>query len=187
MTKRLFDIMIALLLSVILIWPAVIIAALVKATSKGPVIHWSARVGKNNELFQMPKFRSMLVGSPEVATHLLNDPERHLTRFGKIIRQTSLDEIPQVWSVLVGNMSLVGPRPALFNQFDLIQQRTELGIHLLRPGITGLAQISGRDELAIPEKVELDAKYMSNPTIFVDIKILGITAMKIVKPRGISH
>lgn len=187
MTKRLFDILIAALLGVLLIVPAIIIATLVKFTSKGPAIHWSARVGRNNKIFQMPKFRSMLVSSPEVATHLLNDPNRHITKFGRFIRKTSLDEIPQIWSVLLGHMSLVGPRPALFNQSDLIQQRTDLGIHLLRPGITGLAQISGRDELTIPDKVDLDSRYMANNNIYEDIKILGITAVKIIKPRGISH
>ena len=185
--KRCFDLSAALLGSILLFLPFLIVAAAVRLTSKGPVLYWSQRVGKNNTLFWMPKFRTMWVDTPAVATHLLDDPERLLTPIGSFLRQSSLDEIPQLWSILKGDMSFVGPRPALYNQEDLISQRTALDIHLLTPGLTGWAQINGRDELPIPQKVALDHAYLLRRSFWFDLKILFWTLLKVIRKEGVAH
>jgi O-antigen biosynthesis protein WbqP len=185
--KRLFDFCLALIASLILLVPIVVVAIAVRLTSKGPALYWSKRVGKNNHLFSMPKFRSMRIDTPAVATHLLGDPDRYLSPIGSFIRKTSLDELPQLWSILVGDMSFVGPRPALFNQDDLIALRTEKNVHTITPGLTGWAQINGRDELPIPQKVELDYYYLQHQSLFLDIKIIFLTFVKVVKRDGVSH
>lgn len=185
--KRLFDIFLALIASIILFVPFIIVALAVKITSKGPVLYWSSRVGKNNTLFQMPKFRSMRVGTPAVATHLLENPESLLTPIGSFIRKSSLDELPQLWCILNGDMSFVGPRPALYNQNDLIAQRTDAGVHLLIPGLTGWAQINGRDELPIPQKVALDREYLEKRSFFLDLQIIFLTFLKVIRKDGVSH
>lgn len=185
--KRLFDLLLASLAALLLLLPFVITALLVRLTSKGPILYWSQRVGKNNTLFLMPKFRSMWVDTPAVATHLLNDPETLLTPIGSFLRKSSLDELPQLWSILKGDMSFVGPRPALFNQDDLIAQRTEAGVHMLTPGLTGWAQINGRDELPIPVKVALDAEYLDRHSFIFDLKILVLTFLKVIKKEGVTH
>lgn len=185
--KRLFDLVLALFASIILFVPFIIVALMVRLTSKGPVLYWSQRVGKNNTLFSMPKFRSMWVDTPAVATHLLGNPEALLTPIGSFLRKSSLDELPQLWNILKGDMSFVGPRPALFNQDDLIAQRTEAGIHLLIPGLTGWAQINGRDELPIPQKVALDAEYLRRRSFLFDIKIIILTFIKVIKKEGVTH
>jgi len=164
-----------------------LITALVFATSKGPALYWSDRVGKNNTIFKMPKFRSMLIDTPAVATHLLDDPVSYLSPIGSFLRSSSLDELPQLFSVIRGDMSFVGPRPALFNQEDLIALRTEKGVDKLLPGITGWAQVNGRDELSIPEKVELDVEYLNNQSFWFDMKILWMTFLKVLKCDGVSH
>jgi O-antigen biosynthesis protein WbqP len=187
MTKRLFDIVLALLLLLIFLGPLLIVALVIKLSSEGPVLHWSKRVGKDNRIFLMPKFRSMKINTPQLATHLLTNAQEHLTPVGAFIRKTSLDELPQLWSVLTGDMSFVGPRPALFNQEDLIKLRTELGVSRLRPGITGWAQINGRDELPIPVKVEFDHYYLKNASFFLDLKIIFHTAYKVFNAEGVKH
>ncbi|WP_293752155.1 sugar transferase [uncultured Paraglaciecola sp.] len=185
--KRVFDLVLAVMASLILVLPICLVAVLVKITSKGSVLYWSERVGRNNHIFKMPKFRSMKVDTPAVATHLLNDPKSVLTPIGDFLRKSSLDELPQLWSILKGDMSFVGPRPALFNQDDLIALRTEKGVHHLVPGLTGWAQINGRDELPIPQKVELDVEYLQRQSLWFDIKIIWLTFLKVVKKDGISH
>jgi O-antigen biosynthesis protein WbqP len=171
-----------------LLWfPVLLIALLVTWTSPGPAIHWSTRVGRNNILFQMPKFRTMRTDAPDVATHLLTDSDRFVTPLGKILRKTSLDELPQLWSTLRGEMVFVGPRPALHNQDDLIKLRTKNGVHQLVPGITGWAQINGRDELTIPNKVDLDVYYLQNRSFILDCKILARTLLAVFKRKHISH
>jgi O-antigen biosynthesis protein WbqP len=185
--KRLFDLTLAILLSGALALPILIVAILVRLTSPGPALYWSDRVGRRNEIFRMPKFRSMRVGTPAVATHLLTDPRAHLTSIGPFLRKSSLDELPQLWSILVGDMSFVGPRPALFNQADLVALRTAQGVHELVPGLTGWAQINGRDELPIPEKVALDAEYLRRHSLWFDIRILWMTAVKVLRRDGVSH
>jgi O-antigen biosynthesis protein WbqP len=185
--KRLFDIVAAVWLLVLFAVPMAAIAALVKLTSRGPVLYWSDRVGRGNRLFRMPKFRSMRTDTPELPTHLLTDSSHWITPFGHFLRKTSLDELPQLWSILKGDMSFVGPRPALFNQDDLISLRTEKGIHALTPGLTGWAQINGRDELAIPEKVALDEAYLQNRSLAWDMKILLLTALKVLKADGVTQ
>lgn len=167
--------------------PMLITALAVKLTSPGPVLYWSDRIGKNNAIFKMPKFRTMRTDTPAVATHLLDNPDRWLTPIGKFLRRSSLDELPQLWSILVGDMSMVGPRPALFNQEDLIALRTAKGVHLLTPGLTGWAQINGRDELPIPRKVEFDEWYLCNQTFLLDMRIIVYTFMKVLKKEGVSH
>jgi len=167
--------------------PMGLIALAVKMTSSGPALYWSDRVGRQNKIFSMPKFRSMRVDAPQVATHLLADPASHLTSIGGFLRRSSLDELPQLFSVLRGDLSLVGPRPALFNQDDLVALRTECGVHLLVPGITGWAQVNGRDELPIPEKVRLDCEYLDTHSFWLDIKILFLTFLKVVRREGVSH
>jgi O-antigen biosynthesis protein WbqP len=185
--KRLFDLALALIATGMLLVPIVIVAMLVKLTSKGPALYWSDRVGKDNQIFKMPKFRSMKVDTPAVATHLLKDPKSVLTPIGDFLRKSSLDELPQILSILKGDMSFVGPRPALFNQDDLIALRTEKGVQYLVPGLTGWAQINGRDELPIPQKVALDVDYLQRQSLWFDIKIIWFTFVKVVKKDGISH
>jgi len=185
--KRLFDLLLALAAAVILAVPVLLVALAVRLTSPGPALYWSDRVGRNNKIFRMPKFRSMRVGTPAVATHLLADPKAHLTPIGSFLRKSSLDELPQLWSILVGDMSFVGPRPALFNQHDLIELRTQLGVHELVPGLTGWAQINGRDELPIPDKVKLDVAYLQRQSLWFDVSILWLTFVKVIRRDGITH
>ncbi len=185
--KRLFDIFLSASALTVLLVPLAAIAFMVKLTSKGPVLYWSDRVGINNSIFKMPKFRTMKIDTPVVATHLLDNPDTYLTNIGSFLRKTSLDELPQLISVLKGDMSFVGPRPALYNQDDLIEQRTGKGVHRLIPGITGWAQINGRDDIPIPKKVELDEYYLKNFSFMLDIKILIYTFFKVLKKDGVSH
>ena len=185
--KRIFDMVLAMIAGLILLLPLVVTALLVKMTSRGPALYWSDRVGRNNQLFKMPKFRSMQVGTPAVATHLLTNPDSYLTPIGSFLRKSSLDELPQLWSILKGDMSFVGPRPALFNQQDLIELRTQAGVHTLMPGLTGWAQINGRDELPIPQKVALDVEYMHRRSMAFDFYIIFMTAMKVIRRDGIVH
>lgn len=185
--KRLFDLVLGLTAAALLLVPIVIVAVLVRLTSPGPALYWSDRVGRYNKIFKMPKFRSMRVGTPAVATHLLANPKAHLTPIGSFLRKSSLDELPQLWSILVGDMSFVGPRPALFNQHDLVELRTQKNVHALVPGLTGWAQVSGRDELPIPQKVALDAEYLQRQGFWFDVKILWLTFLKVVQRDGVSH
>lgn len=185
--KRLFDIILALLLLMILGIPIMVIALLVKLTSRGSALYWSDRIGRNNVTFQMPKFRTMRTDTPPIATHLLNNPEQYLTPLGAFLRKTSLDELPQLFSIFKGDMSLVGPRPALFNQNDLITLRTQRGVHTLLPGITGWAQINGRDNIPIPVKVDFDEHYLKHQSFLFDMKILFITFFKVLKRDGVKH
>lgn len=185
--KRLFDLCLTLLAFIFLILPFLMVAIMVRLTSVGSVFYWSDRVGQANKLFRMPKFRTMQVDTPAVATHLLPDPKQFLTPVGSFLRKSSLDELPQLWSVLKGDMSIVGPRPALFNQHDLIKLRTEKGVHLLKPGITGWAQVNGRDELPIPDKVQLDVDYMNKQSFFFDLKIIALTVIKVLCSDGVQH
>lgn len=185
--KRLFDFLLAVAAALILALPVLLVALAVRLTSPGPALYWSERVGRRNQLFKMPKFRSMRVGTPAVATHLLANPQAHLTPIGSFLRKSSLDELPQLWSILVGDMSFVGPRPALFNQDDLIALRTQSGVHELVPGLTGWAQINGRDELPIPDKVRLDAVYLERQSLGFDIRILWLTFVKVLRRDGVAH
>lgn len=185
--KRLFDLACALLALLVLAIPIGLVALLVKSTSDGPAVYWSQRVGRYNKLFQMPKFRTMRVDTPAVATHLLLDPKQFLTPVGSFLRKSSLDELPQLWSIIKGDMSLVGPRPALFNQDDLIALRTRHGVDQLRPGLTGWAQINGRDELPIPDKVKLDLDYVHHQTFTLDLKIIFLTFLKVLRRDGVVH
>ncbi len=185
--KRLFDLVLALIAALILALPFLAIALLVRLTSTGPVLFWSDRVGRNNTIFKMPKFRSMRVDTPAVATHLLQNPDRFLTPVGGFLRKSSLDELPQLWSIIRGDMSFVGPRPALFNQDDLVAQRTEKGVHVLVPGLTGWAQINGRDELPIPQKVALDAEYLHRRSFGFDLQILLLTFIKVLRRDNVTH
>jgi O-antigen biosynthesis protein WbqP len=185
--KRLFDFTLAVLAAIVLMLPIAVVFLLVRLTSPGPALYWSDRVGRHNRIFKMPKFRSMQIGTPAVATHLLQDPQAYLTPIGSFLRKSSLDELPQLWSILVGEMSFVGPRPALFNQHDLIALRTECGVHELVPGLTGWAQVNGRDELPIPDKVKLDAQYLQRHSLRFDLYILWLTALKVLRRDGVSH
>lgn len=185
--KRVFDLFVSLSALLLLSVPILVVAVMVKLTSKGPVLYWSDRVGKDNIIFRMPKFRTMQVGTPAVATHLLTNPDTFLTPIGGFLRKSSLDELPQLWNIIKGEMSLVGPRPALFNQADLIQLRTDSGVHKLVPGLTGWAQINGRDELPIPEKVKLDAEYLQRRSFTFDFLILWRTFTKVLGQDGVSH
>ena len=185
--KRLFDLIAGVCAGLVLLLPIALVALAVRLTSKGPALYWSYRVGRNNTIFRMPKFRSMKIGTPAVATHLLADARSHLTPIGSFLRKSSLDELPQLWSILAGEMSFVGPRPALFNQQDLIALRTELGVHTLVPGLTGWAQVNGRDELPIPEKVKLDVAYLQRQSLWFDVHILWLTFVKVLKRDGVSH
>lgn len=185
--KRWCDVGLALVLVVLLLAPLLAIGLAVFVTSPGPVLYWSHRVGRGNRLFYMPKFRSMRVDTPALATHLLADPGRYLTPVGSFLRKTSLDELPQLWSILKGDMSFVGPRPALFNQDDLIALRTQRGVHELVPGLTGWAQVNGRDELPIPQKVDLDVEYLQRRSLALDLRILWMTAVKVLRRDGVAH
>ena len=185
--KRAFDVVLALLVSVVFLIPIGVLIILVRITSPGPAFYWSDRVGRHNRIFKMPKFRSMRSDTPAVATHLLSDPQAYLTPIGGLLRKSSLDELPQLWSILRGDMSFVGPRPALFNQYDLIALRSERQVDTLRPGLTGWAQVNGRDELAIPVKVNFDAEYLRRQSFLFDLRILGLTFLKVVRRDGVSH
>ncbi len=185
--KRLFDLAVALVAAVFLALIILLVALAVRLTSPGPVLYWSDRVGRHNRIFKMPKFRSMRIDTPAVATHLLQNPDQWLTPIGSFLRKSSLDELPQLWSILKGDMSFVGPRPALFNQNDLIALRTEMGVHKLLPGLTGWAQVNGRDELPIPQKVQLDAEYLKRRSWYFDLKILWMTVLKVLARDGVSH
>ena len=187
MIKRFFDLLLGFLASLVLLLPVLLVALAVRLTSKGPALYWSDRVGRYNTIFKMPKFRSMRVGTPAVATHLLGNPAAHLTPIGSFLRKSSLDELPQLLSILRGDMSFVGPRPALFNQHDLMALRTEQGVHTLVPGLTGWAQVNGRDELPIPEKVKLDVAYLQHQSLWFDIHILWLTFIKVLRRDGVSH
>lgn len=185
--KRLFDCTVALICLVIFLLPLLLISMAVAMTSTGPIFYWSQRVGKNNQLFWMPKFRTMRINTPTVATHLLENPQQWLSPVGSFLRKTSLDELPQLWSILMGHMSFVGPRPALFNQQDLIELRTQQGVHILTPGLTGWAQINGRDELPIPQKVAFDFEYLERQSFWFDIEIMMKTFLKVLKHQGVKH
>ena len=185
--KRILDLVLALVAAVIFIIPFLFLVVLVKLTSKGPALYWSNRVGRHNDIFSMPKLRTMRVDTPVVATHLLSDPKQFLTPIGGFLRKSSLDEIPQLWCILRGDMSLVGPRPALFNQHNLIELRTEGGVHSIRPGLTGWAQVNGRDELPIGEKVKLDVDYLKRQSIAFDTKVIVLTVLKVLRRDGITH
>ena len=185
--KRVFDLLLAVIAALVLAVPVLLVAITVRLTSVGPALYWSDRVGRLNKIFKMPKFRSMRVGTPALATHLLADPDAWLTPIGSFLRKSSLDELPQLWSILVGDMSFVGPRPALFNQHDLIALRTQCGVHELVPGLTGWAQVNGRDELPIPDKVKLDAEYLQRQSLAFDIRILWLTFVKVLRRDGVSH
>ena len=185
--KRLFDLFFGLSAAVVLAVPILAVALAVCLTSKGPVLYWSDRVGRGNSIFRMPKFRSMRVGTPAVATHLLQEPGAYLTPIGSFLRKSSLDELPQLWSILKGDMSFVGPRPALYNQDDLISLRTQSGVHRILPGLTGWAQVNGRDELPIPDKVQLDVEYLKRRSLGFDLHILWLTFVKVVGRDGVTH
>ncbi len=185
--KRIFDLTLALVAAVLLLLPIVFVALAVWLSSPGPALYWSDRVGRNNRIFKMPKFRSMRIDTPTVATHLLPNPNQWLTPIGAFLRQSSLDELPQLWSILKGDMSFVGPRPALFNQDDLIALRTENGVHELLPGLTGWAQVNGRDELPIPQKVKMDLEYLQHQSLAFDLKIIWMTFIKVLGRSGVSH
>ena len=185
--KRIVDLVVGLSALVMLVVPIVMVAILVKLTSKGSVLYWSDRVGRKKKIFRMPKFRTMQVETPVVATHLMANPDKYLSSFGGFLRRSSLDELPQLWSILKGDMSFVGPRPALFNQNDLIALRKETGVDKLIPGMTGWAQVNGRDELPISEKVALDVEYMERQSFWFDLRILWLTVLKVVRLDGVSH
>ena len=185
--KQIFDFLLGIVILALLVIPMLLIFAAVRLSSKGSALYWSDRAGKNNKIFKMPKFRSMLIDTPVVATHLLSNPDSHLSPIGGFLRRSSLDELPQLFSVLKGDMSFVGPRPALYNQDDLIALRTEKGVDKLLPGITGWAQVNGRDELSIPDKVALDVEYLKRKSFWFDIKILWMTFLKVMKRDGVSH
>lgn len=185
--KRIFDLVLSVFAGVLLLIPVILVGILVWLTSKGPILYWSDRVGLGNKIFRMPKFRSMQIDTPAVATHLLNDPDRYLTPIGSFLRKSSLDELPQLWSIIKGDMSFVGPRPALFNQKDLIELRTRAGVHRLAPGLTGWAQINGRDELPIPQKVTLDIEYLKKKSFWLDLKIIFLTFLKVLRRDNVSH
>lgn len=185
--KRNFDLLLALCAGTVLLAPILLIALAVRLTSRGPALYWSDRVGRHNRIFRMPKFRTMRLETPAVATHLLKEPGKYLTPIGPFLRKSSLDELPQLWSILRGDMSFVGPRPALFNQDDLVALRTELGVHELVPGLTGWAQVNGRDELPIPQKVALDAEYIRKQSIAFDVRILCMTLAKVLRRDGVAH
>ncbi|CAN5703160.1 sugar transferase [soil metagenome] len=187
MLKRTIDLFITLTASAILLLPILIVALCVRLTSRGPIVYWSDRVGRHNAIFRMPKFRTMRTDTPAVATHLLGNPDQYLTPVGSFLRKSSMDELPQLWSILKGDMSLVGPRPALYNQHDLIALRTEKQVHLIVPGLTGWAQINGRDELPIPDKVLLDAYYLEHRSFWLDMRILLLTFFKVIKRDGVTH
>ena len=185
--KRLIDLSLVFLVLLFLVLPILLVTVMVCLTSKGPALYWSDRVGRDNKIFKMPKFRTMQIDTPAVATHLLLDPKQFLTPVGSFLRKSSLDELPQLWSIIKGDMSIVGPRPALFNQEDLVALRTQYGVDKLMPGLTGWAQVNGRDELPIPDKVKLDTEYMNNQTLLLDLKIMMMTIIKVVSRDGVQH
>jgi O-antigen biosynthesis protein WbqP len=185
--KRLFDFVLAVFIAIMFALPILVIAVAVRFTSSGPALYWSNRVGRHNRIFKMPKFRTMQVGTPAVATHLLTDSIQYLTPIGSFLRRSSLDELPQLWSILVGDMSFVGPRPALFNQNDLTILRTQHGVDKLVPGLTGWAQVNGRDELSIQTKVRYEVEYLQKKSFWFDMKILGLTFLKVIRRAGVSH
>ena len=185
--KRAVDLLLVTIAVAVFVIPATVVALLIKMSSRGPVLYWSDRIGRNNNIFRMPKFRSMRVETPAVATHLLKDPDTYLAPFGSFLRRTSLDEVPQLWSILIGDMSFVGPRPALFNQHDLVELRSQRGVQSLLPGLTGWAQVNGRDELPIPAKVELDVEYLNRQSLAFDLKILFLTLVKVLRRDGVAH
>ncbi len=187
MLKRIFDLLLAIVATILLVLPIVLVSVLVRLTSPGPALYWSERVGRNNTIFQMPKFRSMRINTPAMATHLLENPDRYLTPIGSFIRKSSLDELPQLYCILLGNMSFVGPRPALFNQDDLVALRTAKGVDKLKPGLTGWAQVNGRDELPIPVKVEFDAEYLQKQSFWFDLQIIWLTFVKVIQRDSVSH
>ena len=185
--KRLFDLVLSIFITIVLALPILVVAIVVRLTSSGPALYWSNRVGRFNAIFRMPKFRTMQVGTPAVATHLLSDSGQYLTPVGSFLRKSSLDELPQLWSILLGDMSFVGPRPALFNQNDLVSLRTQYGVDKLVPGLTGWAQVNGRDELSIPVKVRYEVEYLHKQSFWFDMKILALTFLKVVRRAGVSH
>jgi O-antigen biosynthesis protein WbqP len=185
--KRSFDLILVFFFSIFLCLPLLLLSLIVRLTSQGPALYWSQRVGRNNDFFLMPKFRSMRIDTPAVATHLLLEPDQWLTPIGSFLRKSSLDELPQLWSILKGDMSFVGPRPALYNQDDLIVLRTQAGVHTLKPGLTGWAQVNGRDELPIPEKVKLDGVYLQRQSFWFDAYIIWRTFLKVLRRDGVSH
>lgn len=185
--KRLFDLILATVVGLTLLVPVLLVALAVRLTSRGPALYWSDRVGQNNTIFKMPKFRSMRLDTPAVATHLLPNPDDYLTPIGSFLRKSSLDELPQLWSILKGDMSFVGPRPALFNQYDLIDLRSQAKVSELLPGLTGWAQINGRDELPIPQKVRLDIEYLQKKSFWLDLKIIWLTGIKVLKRDNVTH
>jgi O-antigen biosynthesis protein WbqP len=185
--KRFFDLVVVILAALIFAIPMLVVAVAVGLTSKGPILYWSKRVGKSNRLFNMPKFRTMRVDTPVLPTHLLGNPDAYLTSIGSFLRKSSLDELPQLWCILIGNMSVVGPRPALSNQQDLIDARTEKGIHLIKPGLTGWAQVNGRDEIELAKKVQLDYEYLDKKSLIFDLYVVLLTFYKVVKREGIQH
>ena len=185
--KRLFDLVVSFFSIIVISIPLGVIALLIKCGSKGPIIYWSERMGKHNIIFKMPKFRTMLVGTPAIATHLFSDSSQYLIPAGSCLRKSSLDELPQLWSIFIGDMSFVGPRPALFNQDDLIALRTQYGVDNLVPGLTGWAQVNGRDELSIPIKVQYEVEYLQKQSFWFDMKILGLTFLQVVRGVGVSH
>jgi O-antigen biosynthesis protein WbqP len=187
MLKRAFDLVLAMVAGAVLLFPLVVVALAVRLTSKGPVLYWSDRVGRNNRIFKMPKFRSMRLGTPAVATHLLPNAVAALTPIGSFLRKSSLDEMPQLWSILKGDMSFVGPRPALFNQDDLIALRTEAGVDKLLPGLTGWAQVNGRDSVSIAEKVQLDTQYLHRKSLVFDLYIIWLTFLRVIQREDVSH
>lgn len=186
-SKRVFDVLVALPLLLLALPLLIFLAILIRATSRGPALHWSDRVGRNNRIFRMPKFRTMSINAPQLPTHLLANPDSYLTPIGRFLRRTSLDELPQLCSILKGDLSFVGPRPALFNQEDLVVLRTQRGIHALVPGLTGWAQVNGRDELTIPVKVRFDYEYLQRRSFKFDLKIIGLTVVKVFRGEGIKH
>ena len=186
-TKRFFDFFLALVLALIFLPIFILLVTLIKLGSNGPVLYWSARIGCHGSLFLMPKFRTMLISTPEIASHLLVNPDQYLTPFGGFLRRSSLDELPQLWSILIGDMSFVGPRPALFNQLDLIELRKSYGVDILKPGLTGWAQVNGRDEVGISQKVKFDQEYLQRRSLRFDLKILWITIIKVICRDGVSH
>ena len=185
--KRLFDLVLALIALLILLLPLGVVAIIVKLTSRGPVVYWSNRVGRHNKVFKMPKFRTMRIDTPVMATHLLSNPKQFLTPAGSFLRKSSLDELPQLWSIFKGDMSFVGPRPALFNQDDLVALRSQYGVDKVLPGLTGWAQVNGRDELPIPDKVKLDVDYVNRQSFWLDLKIIFLTFLKVVRRDGVTH
>lgn len=187
MLKRSFDLLFSVIAAFVLAAPVIVVALMVRITSSGSALYWSDRLGQHNKIFKMPKFRTMRVDTPAIATHLLTNPEQFLTPVGSFLRRSSLDELPQLWSIVIGDMSFVGPRPALFNQDDLISLRSLHGVDRIKPGLTGWAQINGRDELPIPDKVQLDVEYLQRQSFWFDLKIIILTFLKVLKKDGITH